>query len=107
MKCRSLFGFIFGSSLLCLFVFRDGLWGGSLLAPLDVLSNLFPKYRYLDPQATGVPANQHIIDGVGYDLPMQRTVYESYHRGDIPWWDPYTCGGACFSQGAGSFSEAV
>ena len=48
-----------------------------------------------------------IIDGVGYDLPMQRTVYESYHRGDIPRWDPYTCGGACFSQGAGSFSEAV
>lgn len=96
MKQRSFLWFLLGSVLLCLFVFRGGLWGGSLLAPLDVLSNLFPKYRYLDPQATGVPANQYIIDGVGYDLPMQRTVYESYHRGDIPWWDPYTFGGRPF-----------
>jgi hypothetical protein len=50
----------------------------------------------LDPQATGVPANQHIIDGVEYDLPNQRTIYESYQRGDIPWWDPYTVGGRPF-----------
>ena len=52
--------------------------------------------RGADPQATGVPANQYIIDGVGYDLPLQRTIYESYHRGDIPWWDPYTFGGRPF-----------
>jgi hypothetical protein len=94
---RTAFLWLFGINvLLCLFVFRDGLWGRSLIAPLDVLSNLYPKYRYLDPQATGVPANSHIIDHVGYDLPMQLTVYESYARGEIPWWDPYTYGGRPF-----------
>lgn len=96
MKRTGFLWFLVGSALLSLFVFRDGLWGGSLLAPLDVLSNLYPKYRYLDPEATGVPANSHIIDQVGYDLPMQRTVYESYRRGEMPWWDPYTYGGRPF-----------
>jgi hypothetical protein len=96
MKRGSLFWLLLGNVLLCLFVFRAGLWGGSLLAPLDVAANLFSKYRYLDPLATGVPANQHIIDGVAYDLPMQRTVYEAYERGEIPWWDPYTYGGRPF-----------
>ncbi|MGD1018001.1 MAG: hypothetical protein ABSA12_01655 [Verrucomicrobiia bacterium] len=96
MKRTSVSWFLLASLLLCLFVFRDGLWGGSLLAPLDILSNLSPKYRYLDPQATGVPANQHIIDQVEYDLPLQRTIYESYRRGDIPWWDPYILGGRPF-----------
>jgi len=93
MRQTSLLWFLLGSLLLCLFVFRDGLWGGSLLAPLDVLPNLYPKYRSLDPTATGVPANSHIIDQIDYDLPLQRTIHESYRRSEIPWWDPYTCGG--------------
>jgi hypothetical protein len=50
----------------------------------------------LDPQATGVPANQHVIDQVSYDLPLQRTIYQSYRQGEIPWWDPYTFGGRPF-----------
>ncbi|MGA2603718.1 MAG: hypothetical protein ABSG14_05770 [Verrucomicrobiia bacterium] len=32
-----------------------------------------------DPQATGVLANWHIIDQVGCDLQLRRTIYESYH----------------------------
>jgi hypothetical protein len=96
MKRTAFLWFLAGNLLLCLFVFRDGLWGGSLLAPLDIASNLFPKYRYLDPAATGVPANSHIIDQIGYDLPLQRTIYESYQRREMPWWDPYTCGGRPF-----------
>ena len=96
MKRTSFLWFLLGSLLLCLFVFRDGLWGGSLLAPLDVMSNLYPKYRFLDPNATGIPANSHIIDQVDYDLPLQRTIYQSYRQGEMPWWDPYTCGGRPF-----------
>ncbi len=96
MKRTALLWFLGVNVLVCLFVFRGGLWGRSLIAPLDILSNLFPKYHYLDPQATGVPANSYIIDQVGYDLPMQLTVYESYGRGEIPWWDPYTYGGRPF-----------
>lgn len=85
--------FVFLSLLLCLFVFGAGLWGQSLLAPLDLASALFPQYRFLDPASTGVPANHYLHDQLMYDLPVQRTIYQSYRRGEMPWWDPYTAGG--------------
>src|SRR2546422_3405760 len=85
--------FCIGSAILSVLVFGDGLWGNSLLAPLDIAPALFSKYRWLAPASSGVPANHYVIDQLTYDLPLQRTVYEAYHRGEIPWWDPYTfCG---------------
>lgn len=74
-------------------VYRDAMWGGSLLAPLDIGPDLFSQYRFVDPKADGVPENHHIIDQFTYDLPLQHTIYKSYRNGEIPWWDPHTYGG--------------
>jgi len=74
-------------------LYRDALWGASLLAPLDIAPNLFAKFQYLDPQANGVPANHHSIDALTFDLPVQYTIHQALRRGEIPWWDPYTLGG--------------
>ncbi|NQU09474.1 hypothetical protein HQ590_01675 [bacterium] len=82
-----------GLLLLALAVFGNGLWGRSLLAPLDVAPALLRQYRYLDPHSSGIPANHHISDQLLYDLPQQFTIYQSYRQGIIPWWDPYTYGG--------------
>ena len=93
MKLKPLLWFCFLESLVCLFVFRDALWGQSLLAPLDIAPALFSKYRFVDPNSSGVPANHYIVDQLFYDLPIQKTIYDSLRRGEIPWWDPYTFGG--------------
>ena len=85
--------FLLANVFLCLFVFRSGLWGGSLLAPLDILPALDAKFAFMDPNSSGIPANQYIVDQVTYDLPVQHTIYDAYHRGEIPWWDPYTWAG--------------
>ena len=86
-------GFLAGNLLLCLWVFRDALWGRSLLAPLDILPAICSKYHFMDPASSGIPANQYIADQVTYDLPIQLIVYEAYRRGEIPWWDPYSFSG--------------
>ena len=86
-------GFLAGNLLLCLWVFRDALWGRSLMAPLDVLPAICSKYHFMDPASSGIPANQYIADQVAYDLPIQLVVYEAYRRGEIPWWDPYSFSG--------------
>ena len=90
LNARPLLLFLIVQSLATLLVFRDALWGGSLLAPIDIAPALFSKFRYVDPQTTGLPANHHSIDQLYFDLPMQWTIYHAYHRGEIPWWDPYT-----------------
>ena len=90
LRARPLLLFLIVQSLATLLVFRDALWGGALLAPIDIAPALFSKYRYVDPQTTGIPANHHSIDQLYFDLPMQWTIYHAYHRGEIPWWDPYT-----------------
>lgn len=74
-------------------VFGDAMLGRSLLAPIDIPPALFPKYSFVDPAQSPIPANHFVIDGVAYDLPIQRTVYAAYQRGELPWWDPYTLGG--------------
>jgi len=90
---RAISVFILVSLAFCFAVFEKGLWGGALLAPVDIAPNLFSHYRFVDPQATGVPANHFIIDQLAYDLPLQWTIYHAYRRGEIPWWDPFTsCG---------------
>ena len=77
------------NALLGWFVFRDALWGGSLLAPLDIAPACFSQYRFVDPTSTGVIKGSAQFDQVFYDLPLQHGIYQSYRSGVIPWWDPY------------------
>lgn len=93
MTKRLLLTFLLADLLLALVMFRDGLWGASLLAPLDLAPVLFSKFRYVDPQAGSVPGNHYIIDQLTYDLPLQYTIHKAYRSGEMPWWDPYTFGG--------------
>lgn len=81
------------SGLLAGLAFPGGITGKSILAPLDIFPTLFSSFRYLDPQAGGVPQNHHIIDQATYDLPIQHLIYQSIRQGILPWWDPYTYGG--------------
>lgn len=74
-------------------VYRDAMWGGSLLAPLDLGPFAFENYRFMSDEPVDLPDNHFIIDQFTYDLPLQKRVYDSYRAGEIPWWDPYTYGG--------------
>lgn len=85
--------FLVLSLLLCLALFGPAMSGRKLLAPLDVAPNLFSKFKYMNPQAAGIPANHYVIDQVVGDLPRNWLVYQAWHRGEMPWWDPYTDGG--------------
>ncbi|MBC8127741.1 MAG: hypothetical protein H8M99_11435 [Gloeobacteraceae cyanobacterium ES-bin-144] len=85
--------FLTASLLLSALIYRDAMWGESLLAPLDLGPDLFNEYKFMDPSADGIPENHHIIDQFTYDLPLQYAIYRSYHAGQIPWWDPYTYAG--------------
>ncbi len=89
---RALAGFLAVQLLLALLVFRDALWGGSLLAPLDIAPALLSEFKAVDPSRE-VPDNHYILDQLVYDLPLQRTIHAAVRRGEIPWWDPYTFGG--------------
>ncbi|MGH8093196.1 MAG: hypothetical protein ACREIF_06975 [Chthoniobacterales bacterium] len=90
---RASASFLVGSFLICLAVFRGALWGSTVLAPLDIAPTLLGHYRYVDPAAGHIPANHYIIDQLTFDLPLQHTIYSALHRGEFPWWDPYTYGG--------------
>ena len=91
MTKRPVILFLTANLLLVGFVFRDALWGASLLAPLDIAPAFFGKYDFMG--ASTIPANHYTIDQLTQDLPVQRTIYEAYRRGEIPWWDSYTYGG--------------
>ncbi len=93
MKRGAILGFMLANLGLCLWMFRDALWGESLLAPLDILPAACSKYHFLDPASSGIPANQFIVDQITYDLPIQHTIYHAYRQGEIPWWDPFTWAG--------------
>ena len=93
MKLRLFVWFALAQVLADLFVFREAIWGGALLAPLDMAPAFFSKYRHLDPSSSGRPSNHYIGDQLTYNLPIQWTIYEALQRGEIPWWDPYVgCG---------------
>ena len=93
MKLRLFGWFLLAQILAGLFVFREAIWGGALLAPLDIAPALYSKYRFLDPSSSGLPANHYIGDQITYNLPIQWTIYDAFQRGEIPWWDPYAgCG---------------
>ncbi len=88
--------FLLVSLAICSVVFKAGLWGGSLLAPVDLAPTLFGHYKFVDPASGRIPANHFIIDQLGYDLPLQWTIYHAVRRGEIPWWDPFDSGGRPF-----------
>jgi len=85
--------YLLASFALSAIIYGSALWGGRLLAPLDIGPDLFAQYKYMNPSASGIPDNHHIIDQFTYDLPLQYAIYRAYHAGEIPWWDPYTYGG--------------
>jgi hypothetical protein len=89
-KWRSWGTFLGLNALLLAVFFWPALTGSALLAPLDIPSNLFSKYRYLDPSADGVPKNHYPIDLIIGDLPRNVLVHEAWQRGEFPWWDPFT-----------------
>jgi len=90
---RAVLWFVAANAVLLPLIFGSALWGRALLAPIDLPPVLFPKFESVDPQHGPVPANHFIIDGVTYDLPVQKLVHEAYQRGEMPWWDPYSLGG--------------
>ena len=73
--------------------FWPAITGRSMLAPLDLAPNFFPKFHYADPGATGVPANHYPVDMLLGDVSRNFLVHEAWRRGEMPWWDPYTDGG--------------
>ena len=83
-------GFLAVSLALTLGMFWPAATGRALLAPLDLAPNLFSKFKYVDPAATGVPANHYVIDLLLGDVSRNRLVHEAWRRGEMPWWDPYT-----------------
>ena len=93
MQLRPVVCFILVNALLSLAAFRDALWGKALLAPLDLPSAAYSKYRFLNPDTTGIAANYGLNDQLLFDLPVQYTIHDGYRRGEIPWWDPYSYAG--------------
>jgi hypothetical protein len=93
MKLRETLLFAALNLACCAAVFGAALWGKQLLAPVDLAPTLLGHYGYIDPASDGIPANQHIIDQLTYDLPLQWTIYHAWRRGEIPWWDPYASSG--------------
>jgi hypothetical protein len=93
MKRNVFIGFAAANLLLCLWVFRDALWGKALLAPLDILPAVCSKYTHMDPVSSGIPANHYIVDQVTADLPIQYTIYNAWRNGEVPWWNPYSWAG--------------
>ena len=85
--------FLLVSLALTLVLFWPAAIGKKLLVPLDIPSNLFAKFKYMDPAAIGVPANHYVIDLVLGDVSRNWLVHEAWQRGEMPWWDPYTDGG--------------
>lgn len=93
MKLRLILWFLLAQIVFCGLVFRDALWGGSMLAPLDIAPALFSKYQYLDTNSAGVPANHYPLDQLTYNLPIHHTIHATFRQGEIPWWDPWSfCG---------------
>lgn len=97
---RKRFSFARGSLLFLLlsaagtlFIFRGAVWNQRLLAPLDVAPNLYAKFKWMDPQASGIPRNHYLKDMFDFGLPRQYAFYRGLREGEFPWWDPYSDGG--------------
>ena len=82
--------FLVISLALVVFVFGDALTGKSLLAPLDLAANFCTQFKWLDPNADGIPKNHYVVDMLDHELPRQYLIYQALRHGEFPWWDPYT-----------------
>lgn len=86
-------GFVAVNTLVVLVMFWPAMTGEKILAPVDIPPNLFSKFRYVDPGASGVPDNHYVIDLMLGDLSRNLLVYQAWRNGEMPWWDPFTdCG---------------
>ncbi len=92
-RLRDISFFLIASFALAFLVFGDALWGRAILAPVDIAPSLWEKFRFVDPASNGVPQNQHVVDQLSYDLPLQSLMHEAWRRGEVPWWNPYSYGG--------------
>ena len=92
-RLRDISFFLIASFALAFLVFGDALWGRAILAPVDIAPALWEKFRFVDPASNGVPQNQHVVDQLSYDLPLQSLMHEAWRRGEVPWWNPYSYGG--------------
>lgn len=90
---KATFIFLALAGAMCAAMFGDALRGRSLLAPVDIAPALWPQYRFVDPASNGIPQNHFVVDQLGYDLPLQWTLWHAWRRGEVPWWDPFTYGG--------------
>lgn len=93
MRPREITAFLAVAFALCCVLLGDALIGRSMLAPLDIAAAQWPQYRFVDPASNGIPKNHHVVDQLGYDLPLQWTIYHAWRRGEVPWWDPFTYAG--------------
>lgn len=86
-------GFLGANILVAFVVFWPVILGNAFFCPVDIAANVFSKYRYLDPSASGVPANHYTVDMIYAEVPRNVLIHEAWRRGEMPWWDPYTDGG--------------
>ena len=86
-------GFAAANILIAIIMFWPAMTGQKILAPVDIPPNLFPKFHYVDPNASGVPDNHYVIDLILGDLSRNLLVHQAWRDGEMPWWDPFTdCG---------------
>jgi hypothetical protein len=86
-------GFLLINGVILAVLFWPAMTGQKMLAPLDIAPNFFSKFRYVDPEATGVPANHYIVDLILGDVSRNLLVHEAWQRREMPWWDPHIEGG--------------
>ncbi|HWN97111.1 MAG TPA: hypothetical protein VNT99_18925, partial [Methylomirabilota bacterium] len=61
-RAREAAFFFLISLTITLVLFWPAAVGEKIFAPVDIAPNFFPKFRYVDPTAAGVPANHYVID---------------------------------------------
>jgi len=92
-RAREAAFFFLISLTITLVLFWPAAVGEKIFAPVDIAPNFFPKFRYVDPTAAGVPANHYVIDMILGDISRNQMVHAAWQRGEMPWWDPYTDAG--------------
>ena len=90
---RTFIAFLILSWLCIFFAFRAALWGGAILAPMDIGPALYSKFKAIDPSVGDVPRNHYLIDTFDLMLPRQYIAHQAIQSGEFPWWEPYTHGG--------------
>jgi len=101
---KSLCWFLFLDAAFSILIFREVLWGKSLIAPFSLLPEFFSRYQYFNPGSPG-PESKGFERQLLDDLPVQYTVHQEIQKGSFPWWDPYSFSGRPLAA-SGDFSAA-